>query len=462
MSKSSIQNTLAWIGVIPAGWQVVKLRQILSPFSERNHSDMPLLSVVREKGVIVRNVADTEENHNYVPEDLSGYKLVKKGQFAMNKMKAWQGSYGVSKFDGIVSPAYFVFNINLSINKDFFDWAIRSKTYVSFFRRASDGIRVGQWDLSMQRMKEIPFLVPPRDEQDQIVRFLDWKVSEINKLISISRKKAVEYRELRKAVIDQGVLHGFTNTGVIHSEIHWLGDIPQGWKVMPLKRICKVNASIVEQIRKADDNDMVTFLPMENVSETGLPDCSIKRTVAEVKTGFSSFAKGDVVVAKITPCFENGKGACLDSLDTEIGFGTTEFINLRPSKNVLSKYLYMITVTRPFRKFGESVMTGSAGQKRVPASFIKNFSLGIPPVYEQEIILRKIEQQLTQIDKCIDIEQRKVEALHELKTKLISDVATGKIDVRDVVIPDYEYVDEKVDTEDENDSDGTEKQENAE
>ena len=118
MSKSSIQNTLAWIGVVPDGWQVVKLRQILSPFSERNHSDMPLLSVVREKGVIVRNVADKEENHNYVPEDLSGYKLVKKGQFAINKMKAWQGSYSVSKFDGIVSPAYFVFDLNLNINKD--------------------------------------------------------------------------------------------------------------------------------------------------------------------------------------------------------------------------------------------------------------------------------------------------------------------------------------------------------
>ena len=168
MSKSSIQNTLAWIGVVPDGWQVVKLRQILSPFSERNHSDMPLLSVVREKGVIVRNVADKEENHNYVPEDLSGYKLVKKGQFAINKMKAWQGSYSVSKFDGIVSPAYFVFDLNLNINKDFFNRAIRSKTYVSYFGRASDGIRVGQWDLSMQQMKEIPFLVPSRDEQDQI------------------------------------------------------------------------------------------------------------------------------------------------------------------------------------------------------------------------------------------------------------------------------------------------------
>lgn len=76
---------------------------------------MPLLSVVHEKGVIVRNIEDKEENHNYVPDDLSGYKLVKIGQFAMNKMKAWQGSYGVSRFDGIVSPAYFVFDIGVSI-----------------------------------------------------------------------------------------------------------------------------------------------------------------------------------------------------------------------------------------------------------------------------------------------------------------------------------------------------------
>lgn len=119
---------------------------------------------------------------------------------------------------------------------------------------------------------------------------------------------------------------------------------------------------------------------MENVSERGEIDCSIKRPLKEIKSGYSSFAKGDVVVAKITPCFENGKGACLDTLDTEIGFGTTEFINLRPGDEILSRYLYMITMTQHFRKLGERVMTGSAGQKRISANYIKNFTLGIPAI----------------------------------------------------------------------------------
>ena len=165
------KDNLAWLGTIPDHWQVSKLRQILLPFSEKNHPDMPLLSVVREKGVIIRNVESKEENHNYVPDDLSNYKLVKKGQFTMNKMKAWQGSYGVSKYDGIVSPAYFVFNLKCDINRDFFNAAIRSKAYVNYFGQASDGIRVGQWDLSMARMKDIPLLVRPARSRIRLCAF---------------------------------------------------------------------------------------------------------------------------------------------------------------------------------------------------------------------------------------------------------------------------------------------------
>lgn len=93
---------------------------------------MQLLSVVREKGVIVRDT-ENDDNHNYIPDDLSNYKMVKSGQFAMNKMKAWQGSYGVSKYTGIVSPAYFVFDFNYDMNPDYFHYAIRSRVYVSFF-----------------------------------------------------------------------------------------------------------------------------------------------------------------------------------------------------------------------------------------------------------------------------------------------------------------------------------------
>lgn len=160
-----------WLGDIPEHWQTIKLRQLLHPVSVKNHPELPLLSVVREQGVIVRDVTDKDANHNYIPDDLSGYKVVRKGQFAMNKMKAWQGSYGVSDYTGIVSPAYFIFDVSFD-NLEYFHYAIRSKVYVNFFAQASDGIRVGQWDLQMDKMKEIPFIVPPADEQIAIVEHI--------------------------------------------------------------------------------------------------------------------------------------------------------------------------------------------------------------------------------------------------------------------------------------------------
>lgn len=160
-----------WLGNIPAHWRIMKLRQILHPVSKKNHPELPLLSVVREHGVILRDIEDTESNHNYIPDDLSGYKVVKKGQFAMNKMKAWQGSYGISDYTGIVSPAYFIFDMAFE-NLEYFHYAIRSKVYVNFFAQASDGIRVGQWDLQMDKMKEIPFIIPPSDEQNAIVEHI--------------------------------------------------------------------------------------------------------------------------------------------------------------------------------------------------------------------------------------------------------------------------------------------------
>lgn len=160
-----------WLGEIPAHWETIKLRQLLHPVSVKNHPELPLLSIVRVQGVIVRDVTDKEANHNYIPDDLSGYKMVKKGQFAMNKMKAWQGSYGISDYTGIVSPAYFIFDVSFD-NLEYFHYAVRSKVYVNFFAQASDGIRVGQWDLQMDKMKEIPFIVPPADEQVAIVEYI--------------------------------------------------------------------------------------------------------------------------------------------------------------------------------------------------------------------------------------------------------------------------------------------------
>lgn len=189
-----------WLGKIPAHWTTIKLRQILHPFSEKNHPELPLLSVVREQGVIVRDIEDKESNHNFIPDDLSGYKMVKKGQFAMNKMKAWQGSYGISDYTGIVSPAYFVFDVDFE-NLEYFHYAIRSRVYVNFFAQASDGIRVGQWDLSINKMKEIPFIVPPVDEQKAIIDYIPVAFEKYDITIAKLNEEVDVLHELRNKLI---------------------------------------------------------------------------------------------------------------------------------------------------------------------------------------------------------------------------------------------------------------------
>lgn len=204
---------VAWLGDIPAHWQTIKLRQILHPVSIKNQPDLPLLSVVREKGVIVRDVEDIEANHNFIPDDLSGYKVVKKGQFALNKMKARQGSYGISDYTGIVSPAYFVFDVDFE-NLEYFHFAIRSKVYVNFFAQASDGIRVGQWDLQMDKMKEIPFIVPPADEQKAIVECIPRIYAQYEREISVLQQRIDLLIEQKNKLISEIVMGRASVTGL--------------------------------------------------------------------------------------------------------------------------------------------------------------------------------------------------------------------------------------------------------
>lgn len=192
------------LGDIPEGWGIVKLRSLLTPISIKNHPTEKLLSVVRNEGVIIRDIENKEVNHNYIPDDLSGYKLVERGNFVINKMKAWQGSYGVSNYRGIVSPAYYVFDLKYEC-PEFFHIAIRSKRYVQFFSQASDGIRVGQWDLSMSRMKEIPFVVPPVEEQLEIVHYVKSQLAIIENTISGIQKQIDLLREYRTRLISDVV-----------------------------------------------------------------------------------------------------------------------------------------------------------------------------------------------------------------------------------------------------------------
>lgn len=209
------------------------------------------------------------------------------------------------------------------------------------------------------------------------------------------------------------------------SGVEWIGEIPAGWEVKKLKYDVLVNPS-KEGINKESD-DIVVFLPMEKVKEDGTIDCSIKKPISELYSGFTFFRKNDVIIAKITPCFENGKGALLNELETDIGFGSTEFHVLRAKQNICNQFLYYITKSEIFMKTGEAFMSGAAGQKRVPTDFISDFPLASPSLEEQTAIANYLDRKTAEIDALITQKQRLIELYQEEKTALINQAVTRGI-----------------------------------
>lgn len=191
---------IPWLGDVPEGWVIQSLGSMIKRRSARNRTDLPLLSVVRERGVILRSSMSDEENHNFVPDDLSNYKVAMRGDLVINKMKAWQGSLGIAPCDGIVSPAYFVYQLDIE-DIAFGQMLLRSKPYVACFARVSDGVRIGQWDLSIDGMKRIPVLRPSRDEQIAIVEFVDRSTLELEKIKEFTLHEIALIQEFRTRLI---------------------------------------------------------------------------------------------------------------------------------------------------------------------------------------------------------------------------------------------------------------------
>ncbi len=195
---------ISWIGDIPAHWNVLPLRTFLTLLSseKKGDQDFQLLSVTRDKGVIMRGEKGEDGNNNRIPDDLSNYKVVRKNHFVINKMKAWMGSYGVSNFEGIVSPAYYVCSVH-DIYEPFLSVAIRCKMYTNFFWKYSKGIRVDQWDMSPLALKEIPLVTPPADEQREIVAYLDDKCGKIDAIVEKLNSKIERLKELKRSLINE-------------------------------------------------------------------------------------------------------------------------------------------------------------------------------------------------------------------------------------------------------------------
>ena len=210
------------------------------------------------------------------------------------------------------------------------------------------------------------------------------------------------------------------------SGIEWIGQVPKDWAIKRLKFVADINPSRLPDM--ADETQCV-FIPMEAMNSDGTFDQYLRRPVSELKTGFTCFSKDDVIFAKITPCFENGKGALLAGLTTEIGFGSTEFHVLRMRKGkTISRFLYYLSVSGAFRRLGEAFMQGVAGQKRVTNDFVCDFVAGVPSLSEQEKIADFLDRKTEQIDDLIAKKERMIELLKEERAAAINQAVTKGLD----------------------------------
>ena len=210
------------------------------------------------------------------------------------------------------------------------------------------------------------------------------------------------------------------------SGVVWIGAIPVHWKIVRLKNLVYLNPTLSLGDKK--QNQIACFLPMEKVFSNGKVDYRIQKLSHDLMTGFTNFKQNDVIVAKITPCFENGKGACLSKMPTKLGFGSTEFHVLRRKSCSDSKFLYYLTKSHLFLTLGEILMTGAAGQKRVPSNFIVSFPVAAPKLREQTTIANFLDCKTTKIDQAIAIKKKQIQLLKEHKQILIQNAVTKGLD----------------------------------
>lgn len=432
-----------WMGRIPTSWNVRHLRTVISRRNERNRPDLPLLSVAREKGVFVRSMTDSGENHNVIPEDLSNYKVARAGNLVINKMKAWQGSMGIAPCDGIVSPAYYVFDLGIE-NRMFAQRLLRSRDYIAHFACASDGVRVGQWDLSIAGMRNIPVLLPDASEQMSIVRFLDWADGQLEQTIRAKRKAISLFNEQKEGIIQTIVTRGVDQPPRFRdSKVLWIGAIPAHWQVRRLKTMCHfVTSGSRGWARYYSDSGSI-FLRIGNISTSSI-DLRLRKISYVNAPKDAEGARTRVVPDDLLLSITAQMGAVGIA---PVGLGEAfvnqhiALIRLR-SGAVVPKWVAYCLLSR-FGKDQCQLLTNGGTKVGLTLDDVRCLSVLLPPLDEQLFLVREIERRTHDLDDAVRRLEREIELLREYRTRLVADVVTGKVDVREAAarLPEARSID---------------------
>lgn len=421
-----------FLEIVPEHWLDTRIRHAYTIKSIDNNQNEPLLSVFLNRGVVSYTDTDMKQVHK-PSEDMSTYQLVEPGDFVLNNQQAWRGSVGVSSYRGIVSPAYIVMHPIMDNNSRFMNYMLRETACISQFVLASKGVGSIQRILSPVKLNSSIIVLPPRAEQDQIVRYLDWQVSKINRLIAAKRKQIDILLEQHKHIINDAVFHGIAeNVSLCDSGIEWIGAIPTHWDTVRCKYIFKERdeRSVAGEEEHLSMSQKYGLIPDSKLDE--------RRMLSESYVGGKICYKDDLV---------------LNRLKAHLGV-----FALSPQKGVVSPDYTVLVPNMEYIEpaYGEAVLKSDMCRRelrirvrgiiegfwRLYTDDFNTIVMPLPPLKEQ----KQIMEYLDTLRKSFVGLQRKLESeistLKDLRTRLISDVVTGQVDVRGIEVPEYDSVED--------------------
>lgn len=421
----------AWLGRVPAHWEILPNRALFTEVKDRDHPDEPMLSVTITRGVIPqRALLEDTSKKDGSNLDRSAYKLVQPGDIAYNKMRAWQGAIGLSELRGIISPAYVVQRPRSKDANRFFHFLFRTPQFAKEAERWSYGITSDMWSLRPEHFRMIYTPLPPPEEREAIVRFLDHYDRLIRRFIVAKRKLIALLTEQKQAIIHHAVTRGIdSGVPLKSSDTPYLGDVPSHWEVVRFKR--RVGFQEGPGIMAADFRDEgVPLLRISCLSGdiATLDGCNFLDPDM-VKRRWSHFAvhSGDYLLSASA---STGK-VVLANHEVAGAIPYTGILRLWPiSQNTFMPFVRFFIMSQPFQDQIDEAKSG-VGIEHFGPTHLKRMFIALPPVSEQKRIVDRLMDQLAQYDTLSRAVHAQIALLSEFRTRIVADVVTGKYDVRE-------------------------------
>ncbi|MHB8386393.1 restriction endonuclease subunit S [Metallibacterium sp.] len=418
---------LPWLGSVPKHWALKPLWVMFNRVKKVGFEGEQLLSVYRDHGVVPK--ASRDDNNNKPSDDLSPYQLVCPGDLVINKMKAWQGAVAISDHRGIVSPAYFVYEARHEESGKYLHYLMRSPQYVAGYLSMSKGIRVNQWDLEPQYHSRLPVLLPPKEDQEQIVAFLDRETAKIDALIAEQEKLLALLAEKRQATISHAVTRGLNpNAPMKDSGILWLGEVPEHWEVRSISSVStKITNGYVGPTRDLFVEDGIRYLQSLHIKENCIrfdPPYFVRQEWSD-EHNKSILEVGDVLIVQTG---DIGQSAVVTK--DFAGCNCHALIIVAPLREQLDgRWLSWVLNSNFGVNSLLSIQTGAL-HPHLNCGNVKGLYVPLPPLKEQASIIEYIDDVGSRYEALSDDVVMGVNLLRERRSALISAAVTGKIDVR--------------------------------